>query len=275
MPPAHAQDASALRAQHAHLIGHLASNVFHRPLVLASSEGSGDVKGDIYARVDQPFAVSGGALQGMDHWCEILMLHLNVKGCRASLPPAPDLLSVNIGRKFEQALADSYLFEFSYRVVSATPDYLQVSLEAPKGPLGTNGYRIVLEVAALDDGSSFLHLSYAYSFGFTARLALRGYLATLGRDKVGFSVTGRNADGTPEYIGGERGVVERNTMRYYLAIEAYLGSLSAPPPQQQEKRLADWFAGAESYAQQLHEIERDAYLSMKRNEFARMRQPSP
>ncbi len=63
-----------------------------------------------------------------------------------------------------------------------------------------------------------------------------------------------------------RGVVERNTMRYYLAIEAYLGALTTPVPQQLEKRLNDWYSGIERYPLQLHEIERSEYLAMKRSE---------
>lgn len=62
-----------------------------------------------------------------------------------------------------------------------------------------------------------------------------------------------------------RGAIERNTMRYYLAIEAYLGSLSLPPAQQQEYRLTNWFAATERYPQ-LYEITRQQYLSMKRDE---------
>jgi len=66
-----------------------------------------------------------------------------------------------------------------------------------------------------------------------------------------------------------RGVVERNTMRYYLAIEAFLGALSVPPQARLEKRLRDWFAAAERYPRQLHEKERDEYLKMKRREYLR------
>ncbi len=66
-----------------------------------------------------------------------------------------------------------------------------------------------------------------------------------------------------------RGLVERNTMRYYLAIEAYLGALSAPPPARLEKSLHDWFAAIEGYPRQLHELEQGEYLAMKRNEYAR------
>jgi hypothetical protein len=44
-----------------------------------------------------------------------------------------------------------------------------------------------------------------------------------------------------------------------------------------EKRLRDWFAAAERYPRQLHEMEQDEYLDMKRKEHLRqqagLRQP--
>jgi hypothetical protein len=98
---------------------------------------------------------------------------------------------------------------------------------------------------------------------------MQGYLATIGRDKVGFSIVGSRADGQPIYVRGTRGVIERNTMRYYVAIEAYLGTLALPPAQQFERRLAAWFAGIERYPAQLHELERGEYLEMKRGELRR------
>jgi hypothetical protein len=100
-------------------------------------------------------------------------------------------------------------------------------------------------------------------------MAMRGYLATIGRDKVGFSIVAKKSDGQPVYIGGTRGVVERNTMRYYLAIEAYLAALSVPPGKQLESRLSAWYAGVERYPLQLHELDRDEYLAMKRKEIRR------
>lgn len=72
-------------------------------------------------------------------------------------------------------------------------------------------------------------------------------------------------NGKPKYISGMRGAIERNTMRYYLAIEAYLGSLSRPPAQQEEYRLKNWFAATQRYPQ-LYEITQQQYLSMKRDE---------
>jgi hypothetical protein len=274
MSMAHAQDAASLKSRHVALREQLANNQFQRPLYLKSSENSGDLEGDIYALVEQPYAVIAPALQAVDHWCDILILHLNVKSCRGSTAKAGDTLTLNIGRKFDQPQSDTYLFEFLHNVVAARPDYLQVVMSAEEGPLGTSRYRIVLEVVKLDAERSFLHLSYSYDYGMMARAAMRGYLATIGRDKVGFSIIGRKADGQPVYMRKMRGVVERNTMRYYLAIEAYLGALSAPASEQLEKRLNDWHSGVERYPVQLHELERGEYLDMKRKEIQRQEAPN-
>ena len=267
--PARAQDAPSLKARHEALREALSGNAFQRPLVLESSEREDSLQGDIYARIDLPMAAVAPALTGIDHWCEIVMLHLNVKQCRVGDPRAADALQLIIGQKHDQPLEQAYRFGFAYRVVASRPDYLQVQLTADEGPLGTSRYRIMLELAALDERRSFLHLSYSYGYGLVARVAMRAYLATIGRDKVGFSVVGRGVDGQPVYIASTRGVVERNTMRYYLAVESYLGALSVPPAQQLEKRLADWHAGVERYPLQLHELDLGEYLALKRAQLRR------
>ena len=265
---AHAQDAASMRARHASLGDQLASNQFQRPLYLESTQNSGDLKGDVYALVEQPFAVVGQALQGMDHWCDLLILHLNVKSCASASKPA-DVLSLFVGRKFDQPLEDAYRVDFKYAVAAASADYLQVQLSADTGPMSTRNYRLALEAVPLDPQRSFIHMSYSYAYGMAARIAMQGYLATIGRAKVGFSIVAKDADGKPVFVDNVRGVVERNTMRYYLAIEAYLGAYTAPAPEQLDKRLRDWFAATERYPQQLHEMERSEYLDMKRREVQR------
>jgi hypothetical protein len=60
-------------------------------------------------------------------------------------------------------------------------------------------------------------------------------------------------------------------MRYYLAIDAHLNSLSAPPREQLDTRLRDWFVSTERYPRQLHEMDELEYLSMKRREYERQR----
>lgn len=272
---AEALSAGSLHAKYADLRGRLATNQYRKPLYLESSEFAEGVTGDIYALVDHPFAAAAAALNTPGDWCEILILPMNTKYCRASTSSAGSVLHVSIGKKYDQPLDQAYRLDFDYRVSAQTPAYLQVRLSADQGPLSTRDYRIVLEAVPLDEGRTFIHLSYSYGFGTIGRLAMQAYLGTLGRGKVGFTASGTQADGQPRYIGGTRGVVERNTMRYFLAIEAFLGSRAAPPEARLEKRLRDWFTAAEGYPRQLHEMERGEYLDMKRREYSRQRAGLP
>jgi hypothetical protein len=139
-------------------------------------------------------------------------------------------------------------------------------LDAAEGPFGTTDYRIRLEAAPLDQNRTFLHLAYSYTLRSAARMGMSMYLGSSGRDKVGFSVVDRTRDGRPVYVGGVRGVVERNTMRYYLALEAYLGTLEAPAAERMEKRLRAFHAGLERYPLQLRELELAEYLEIKRRD---------
>ena len=102
---------------------------------------------------------------------------------------------------------------------------------------------------------------------------MRTYLNTVARDKVGFSVDPGTGGEPPQPVGGMRGAVERNTMRYYLAVDAFLGTLSTPPEARMEKSLRDWFAATEAYPRQLHEMDQNEYLVMKRKEYSRQQEP--
>ncbi|OGQ52447.1 MAG: hypothetical protein A3J24_12795 [Deltaproteobacteria bacterium RIFCSPLOWO2_02_FULL_53_8] len=264
-----ADPAASLRAKYAELGDQLSNNQFKRPLYLDSAESSSHLKGDIYAVVDHPFATVNTALNGPAHWCDVLILHLNTKYCRASTNGAGSLLKVSIGKKHDQPLEDAYPVEFAYAVTATTPKYFEVQLRAGTGPLGTSDYRIMLEAVSLPDNRTFLHLTYSYAYNFAGGVAMKGYLATVGSGKIGFTNTGKQPNGQPKYIGGVRGVVERNTMRYYLAIDAYLSAMAAPGSEQLEKRLQNWFESTERYTRQLHEVDRASYLSMKRIEYRR------
>ena len=63
--------------------------------------------------------------------------------------------------------------------------------------------------------------------------------------------------------------LERNTMRYYLAIDAYLHTLGSPPPQRFEQSIELWFNQTEHFARQLHEVAHDDYVTMKRGQYLR------
>ncbi|HEX2651880.1 MAG TPA: hypothetical protein VHN19_18290 [Burkholderiales bacterium] len=268
-------EATALREKYKALETELRDNAFGRPLHLDSKESSDEVMGDAYAVLAQPFAKAGAALAEPANWCDILLLPFNTKQCRVVRDtkgnPGEPVLDVRIGRKSEDNAEQAYPVKFQYRVARLSTELLQVRLGADEGPLSTRDYRIALEAIPLPGDRTFLHLSYAYGFGMSGRLAMKAYLATAGADKIGFTVTGKDEEGKPRYVGGMRGVIERNTMRYYLAIEAFLGALNAGA-ERSEKAAHDWFAATERYPRQLHEMDEAQYVSMKKKEYARQAQ---
>jgi hypothetical protein len=263
---AQAGDGATLRARHAALHAELSHNPFGRPLHVESSHDGGDHKGEIYAVVERPFERVRSSLRRAGAWCELLIVQANVKNCEA----AGANLSLFVARRADDPIEQAHRLDFSYGVPAASMDYLHVELEAPEGPYDTTDYRIRVQAAPLDAGRTFLHLAYSYALHGAARLGMRIYLASSGRDKVGFSVVGRTPEGQPEYVRGVRGVVERNTMRYYLALEAYLAALDAPPAERVERRLRAFHAGLESYPRQLHELELGRYLDIKRADASRL-----
>jgi len=263
-----ADSAAALHATYESLRDRLGHSQFQRPLLLESSESPEELKGDVHALIGYPFSAVSAALKGAERWCDILILHLNIKGCHAAGTAPENALRVYVGRKFDEPLTAAHKVEFDYRVAAEAPDYFRLVLHAGIGPFGTRDYRIVVEAVPLDRDRTFIHLSYAYGYGASTKLAMQTYLRTLGSQKVGFTVTERRSDGKLVRVGGLRGALERNVMRYYLAIDAYLAALAAPPQEQLEERLRDWFEATERYALQLHELDQNEYLEMKRRECA-------
>jgi hypothetical protein len=259
---------AALQARHAALVPQLAGNAFGGPLVLQSEEVARRIDGEVYAVLDHPFPAVSAALSDPSQWCEILILHLNTKYCRSAQEQGGTRLDVRVGKKQPQSVKAASQLAFAWRAPLARADYFSAQLDAADGPYDTRDYRLLAEAVPLEGGRTFLHMGYALSYGGASDFAMQLYLGTVGRDKVGFTrlKTRADADGL---VGGMRGVVERNTMRYYLAIDAYLDSLAAPADQQLDKRLHAWFDATEKYPRQLHEVERDAYVKMKRDEVQR------
>lgn len=245
---AHA-DSGALRSRYDELQPKLQSNSYGRPMVIDSAEGGSTLQGDVYAVLDYPFSKVKTALQDPGSWCDIMLLPFNTKSCSAS----GNRLSVGIARKPDQPA--SYRIDFSFSPVAANDSYLETRLNAAQGPVGTRDYRINVEAVPLDNGKTFMHMNYAYAYGGAGKFAMNAYLATAGASKVGFT------------SNGVRGAVERNAMRYYLAIDAYLATMDAPQAQRVDKRINRWFSETERYPRQLHEMDRATYVSLKRQDY--------
>jgi len=244
-------DAGTLRSRYTELTPQLQSNSYGRPMHIDSTESRNVLQGDVYAVLDHPFGKVKEALQDPNAWCDIMLLPFNTKACRAN----GDRLGVRIGRKYNQPVDQAYRLDFGFSNVAASSSYLESRLSAGQGPFGTRDYRITVQAVPLDGDRTFMHMSYAYGFGGIGRFAMHTYLATTGASKVGFTTDGM------------RGAVERNAMRYYLAIDAYLDTMDTPQAQRVEKRINEWFSATERYPRQLHEMDRHTYVTMKRADY--------
>jgi hypothetical protein len=261
--------ADVLRAAYTKLRPELNSNPFGRPLAMRSNEDAGSIRGEVHALVNFSLAQLSAAVTSPDRWCEIMILHLNTKFCRTRPTADGPLLIVHVGKKTPQPLSETARVEFKYQVESSSADFLKIALAAARGPMGTSNYQITLEAISINPSQSFLHLTYSYQFNLVSRAALGIYMSTLGSDKVGFTLAEPGAAGAPVAIQGLRALVERNTMRYFLAINAYLESAQVPQAGRLDARLHNWFAATETFARQLHEIELADYLTMKHAEVLR------
>ena len=262
-----ANNAKNLAEKYISLSSQLANNPFKRPLVMNSSESSSDLKGEIYGVIDYPFSTVSTALNKPENWCDVLILHVNIKSCKAKAQNGASMVTVYLGKKDPQLLADAYKVDFNYKNTATNTEYFSIELNAKNGPLGTHDYHIAIEATPVKNGKTFLHFTYAYRFGLAGKLGMKGYLATGGKNKVGFSLEPNS--NPPTFIKGTRGVVERNTMRYYLAIDAYLSAINTDADSQLNARLQHWYDATEKYVPQLHEIERSDYIAMKHDEYER------
>ncbi len=256
----------ALLAKYGEIKTRLDKNQFGAPIFLESKEGHDSVRVDMYGTFHFPFEVVRDALQSPAAWCEITPLHINIKACIYRKVKQNAQLTLYSGRKYFQPPSDAYPLKLSFKVAASQPQYLELNLVGDEGPLGTKDHRIGVQAVPLDGQRTFLHFSYTYSHGAMARMAIKTYFATLGREKVGFTMVGQ--EGKQEYIEGVRGAVERNTMRYYLALQTYLETMKYPEKERFEQRLSRWYDLTAKYPRQLKEIDKPAYLSNKRLERA-------
>ncbi len=262
---AHAADVDALATRYAAWQPTIGRGDAGPSLAVSSTEDAGLMRGDIDGVVNARFDVLADRLASPRNWCDIALLHLNVKSCTHKQDARGTALTFYSGGKRFETPERAHPMRYAFRVAAMRADYLAVELTAPSGPLDTHDYAIVVE--AMPAGAqTFVHLRYAYRPSLSSRFATRAYLASAGNGKKGFSVVGRDGDGKPEYVGGVRGIVERNAVRNFLAIQAFLDSAETAP--RGAARFARWFDLTERYAEQLHELDRGEYLAIKQQERA-------
>ena len=115
--------AASLRAKYESVNGSLRNNPYKRPLTIESAETGNTLNGDVYAVVSHPFATVSAALTQAAPWCDIMIMPVNTKDCRISQKGGAKILTMHIGRKFDQPLKDAYPIEFAYKVAEKSPEY--------------------------------------------------------------------------------------------------------------------------------------------------------
>ncbi|MDO8281183.1 MAG: hypothetical protein Q7U10_00945 [Thermodesulfovibrionia bacterium] len=244
----------------------LEKNSFGIPLFLESFEQGHRVNVDVYGIFDHPFSSVVNVLKVPANWCDIVSLNPNVKACTYRELPGTWLLTFFIGRKGYQTTEDARQVIYRYRKVDQQQKYLDIILNADEGPFGTKDHSMRFEALSLEGGKTFIHVSYSYNDSAALRLAEKGYFATLGRGKVGFTVAGTDINGRPVYIGGPRGAIERNAVRYYLAIESFMNTLEYPENSRFSMRIREWYDLTARYKKQLFDLEKKDYITFKTKE---------
>lgn len=213
-----------------------------------------------FALRDVAYGLFHATLARPDRWCEIMLLHLNVKGCVHGREEGRPVLYLYLGRKYYQEPGDASAirFEFSDHSIDEST---RVTLTAETGPFGTSGYVYVLEAIPVAGG-------VYVEFGISSHIGPAGalidlYLSTLARGKVGFSRVEGGVSGRPRYVRGQLGAAERNAVRYMLALETTLKLLSEPFAE----RASAWYDATMRYPLQLRELDREDYLRFKAREY--------
>ena len=241
----------------------LQKNNFGIPLFMESYEKDDKVHVDVYWIFDHPFSSVVNVLKVPANWCDILSLYPNIKACTFRDQPGNGLLTFYLGRKVYQLPEDARQIIFHYRNTGLQQGYLDTVLNSDAGPFGTKDHRLRVEAVPVDGGKTFVHVSYAYSDSVALRLAGKIYFATLGRGKVGFTETGTDRNGAPVFIGGPRGAIERNAVRCYFAIQAFMNALNYPEDNRFSMRLNEWYDLTIRYKRQLFDLDKKDYLTIK------------
>jgi hypothetical protein len=241
----------------------LETNSFGLPLVVESLEQDERVHVDVYGIFNYPFNNVVSALKLPANWCDIVALHPNIKACTYRQLPGDWQLTFYPGSKEYQPPENTHPVMYTYQIVAQRQGYLDIALNAGSGPYGTKDHRMRFEAVPLDAGRTYVHISYTYSDSIALRLAAKIYFATIARSKVGFTVTGTERNGTPVYIGGPRGALERSAVRYYCAIQTFMNTLHYPEESRFTIRTGQWHDLTSRFRRQLFDLTKQDYLSTK------------
>jgi len=264
--PIQAKSFSELESNYTQFLDWQDSNNDDSGTRIVTSESDNSVNMQINIVVDgENFQNLAEPLSKIENWCKFKSLHLNIKACVYDIKGEGQRVTFYTGRKEYQTpeQAESLTLVFDSTL---DKELLNVDLYAKTGPFGTKNYRIELDMIPTGKGI-YAEFRISQEINFLVRSAMRAYLKTIGRDKVGFTITGYDQNNNPIYVDGIQGMSERNLIRYLLAIDVYMKTLNDNNPDIFMKRAAMWFDATEEFALQLREVSREDYLDAKRREY--------
>ncbi len=205
-------------------------------------------------------------LANPSNWCEMMFLHLNVKACIFNETEGNQWVRLYMGRKFYQPPDKAEELQLNFKTGVTDDGVSWAELTAAEGPYGTSDYYIGLYAIKADAGVYTEFLS-SQKVGAAATAAQDLYFHTLAANKIGFTVVGENWRGKPQYAKGQQGALERNIVRYLLALEVYLMKHHLEGLAGLQERAFDWYDATELYKKQLHEVAKKDYLKAKTKEY--------
>ena len=244
----------------------LTNSVFGAPICVESTDANSSLRGDVYGIIDTGFADVRKCLADPREWSEIGCLHPNVKAVVLAPTDLEPRLTFYVGDKEYQKPEKARRVDYAFKLECQGAAYVRGYMSSPDGPEGTRDHLMSFEAMPLSETGTFFHLVYSCGIGLAARAGIAGYLATVGRGHIGFTVVGREADGSPVFIQGRQGIVERNAMRYYLAVLAQIATREIPAGQRFDRRLDCWYTLSDRYRKQIFEVEREDYIRNKHKE---------
>lgn len=238
---------------------------FGFPLEVRSEERGELMIAEALGIMDHPLQAFREAVTEPAPWCDFIPLNLNIKACTIQWDGKEPFLTLYIGGKGYLAPESASQQPYRFVVRARQAEYVSVSLSALQGLMGTRAHQLEFEAASVA-GKTVVALRSSYEQSAASKLATAIYLATMGRDKIGFSRERLGPDGQASFVRGAQGMIERNLMRYYLILKAYLDAQRLPPARRFEALISDAYDLMERYPAQLHEMERAEYLDVKRRE---------
>jgi len=238
---------------------------FGLPLQVRSEERETLVSAEIHGIIDYPFRALAETFTDPGGWCDFLVLNPNIKTCTFRREAQETLLTLYIGSKSYRAPESATEQVYRFLVRARQPEYVAISLTAPRGLLGTTAHRFEFEAGSVA-GKTVVALSSSFEPSMLSKLLTGIYLSTLGRNRIGFSREATEAGVPAGYVRGVKGMIERNVMRYYLALKAFLDTLDQPADRQFEARASLAYDLMDLYPAQLRQMKKAEYLDIKSRE---------